>query len=48
MFCEKCGAIGITHFLIGRRLALLRFGYVWDCVAVDGKIYRCGFPESVG
>ena len=33
---------------IERRLALFRFGYVWDCVAVDGNIGRGRCRESVG
>ena len=33
---------------IERRLALFRFGYAWDCVAVDGNIGRGRCPEIVG
>ena len=32
---------------IERRLALFRFGYAWDCVAVDGNIGRGRCPEIV-
>ena len=36
------------RYPIKNRLELLRFGYVWACVAIDGNIGRGKCPESVG
>ena len=30
---------------IERRLAIFKFGYVWSCLAIDGKIGRGRCPE---
>ena len=37
----------LHSFPIYRRLAILRFGYLWACVAVGGNVERGKFPESV-
>ena len=48
-FFVKCAdKLGSHSFPIERRLDILRFGYAWAYVAVDGNIGRGRCPEIVG